>query len=123
MMRLCTARSDPSRADDSGFRGRVLVRAATDGESAIRVDIIDNGKGLPAENRHRLLEPYMTTREKGTGLGLAIVQKIIEDHGGRLELNDAPEDFDNGRGAMITIVLPAQPQQAALGGTLENGER
>ncbi len=48
-----------------------------------RVDVIDNGKGLPRENRQRLLEPYMTTREKGTGLGLAIVKKIIEDHGGR----------------------------------------
>ena len=48
----------------------------------IRVDVIDNGKGLPRENRQRLLEPYMTTREKGTGLGLAIVKKIIEDHGG-----------------------------------------
>ena len=53
--------------------------------------MIDNGVGLPAENRHRLLEPYMTTREKGTGLGLAIVTKIIEEHGGRIELLDAPE--------------------------------
>ncbi len=68
----------------------------------IRVDVIDNGKGLPRENRQRLLEPYMTTREKGTGLGLAIVKKIVEDHGGRLELHDAPADFHGGRGAMIT---------------------
>jgi two-component system nitrogen regulation sensor histidine kinase NtrY len=45
----------------------------------------------------------MTTREKGTGLGLAIVKKIIEDHGGTLTLNDAP----NGRGAMISVTLPA----------------
>jgi two-component system, NtrC family, nitrogen regulation sensor histidine kinase NtrY len=69
--------------------------------------VIDNGKGLPRENRQRLLEPYMTTREKGTGLGLAIVKKIIEDHGGTLELHDAPEDFHGGRGAMIRMVLPA----------------
>ncbi len=67
------------------------------------IDIIDNGKGLPPENRQRLLEPYMTTRDKGTGLGLAIVGKILEDHGGRIELHDAP---DSARGAMMRIILP-----------------
>ena len=71
------------------------------------VDVIDNGKGLPTENRHRILEPYMTMREKGTGLGLAIVKKIIEDHGGQLELHDAPADFDHGQGAMIRDHLAA----------------
>ena len=76
-------------------------------DGMIRVDVMDNGKGLPRENRQRLLEPYMTTREKGTGLGLAIVKKIVEDHGGRLELHDAPADFHGGRGAMITMILPA----------------
>jgi two-component system nitrogen regulation sensor histidine kinase NtrY len=44
--------------------------------------VTDNGIGLPQENRHRLAEPYMTTREKGTGLGLAIVKRIMEEHGG-----------------------------------------
>jgi two-component system nitrogen regulation sensor histidine kinase NtrY len=48
----------------------------------------------------------MTTREKGTGLGLAIVKKIVEDHGGRLELHDAPREFHGGRGAMIRFILP-----------------
>ena len=62
------------------------------------VVVIDNGKGLPQENRHRILEPYMTMRDKGTGLGLPIVKKIIEEHGGQLELHDAPPDFDNGKG-------------------------
>jgi two-component system nitrogen regulation sensor histidine kinase NtrY len=42
---------------------------------------MDNGIGLPQENRSRLTEPYMTTREKGTGLGLAIVTRIMEEHG------------------------------------------
>ncbi|HEV2504046.1 MAG TPA: PAS domain-containing sensor histidine kinase [Mesorhizobium sp.] len=89
-----------------GEKGVIRVQAAhVDG--SIRVDVIDNGKGLPRENRGRLLEPYMTTREKGTGLGLAIVKKIVEDHGGRLELHDAPADFHGGRGAMISIILPA----------------
>ncbi len=63
-------------------------------------------QGVPTENRHRILEPYMTMRDKGTGLGLAIVKKIIEDHGGQLELHDAPPDFDGGAGAMIRVVLP-----------------
>jgi two-component system nitrogen regulation sensor histidine kinase NtrY len=91
---------------ESGRPGAIRIRAGRQGNT-IRVDVIDNGKGLPRENRQRLLEPYMTTREKGTGLGLAIVKKIVEDHGGRLELHDAPADFHDGQGAMITIILPA----------------
>ena len=71
------------------------------GETAV-IDIIDNGKGFPTENRHRLLEPYVTTRSEGTGLGLPIVAKIIEEHGGRLELLDAPGH----RGACVRIILP-----------------
>jgi two-component system nitrogen regulation sensor histidine kinase NtrY len=94
---------------------RVLIRSRRNETSGqFVVDIIDNGKGLPTENRHRILEPYMTMREKGTGLGLAIVKKIIEDHGGQLELHDAPADFDHGQGAMIRIILPPAGQS---GGT------
>jgi two-component system nitrogen regulation sensor histidine kinase NtrY len=98
---------------ENGKVGAIRIKAAREGRM-IRVDVIDNGKGLPRENRQRLLEPYMTTREKGTGLGLAIVKKIVEDHGGRLELHDAPPDFHDGRGAMITMLLPAAPESAAL---------
>jgi two-component system nitrogen regulation sensor histidine kinase NtrY len=94
-----------------GDNGVIRVRAWQEGAS-IRVEVLDNGKGLPRENRHRLLEPYMTTREKGTGLGLAIVKKIVEDHGGTLELLDAPADFHGGRGAMIRISLPAEASAA-----------
>jgi two-component system nitrogen regulation sensor histidine kinase NtrY len=78
--------------DNHSDPGVIRIQAKRDG-NRIRVDVIDNGKGLPRENRQRLLEPYMTTREKGTGLGLAIVKKIIEDHGGSLELHDAPRIF------------------------------
>ncbi|NLS06783.1 PAS domain-containing sensor histidine kinase [Rhizobium sp. P32RR-XVIII] len=86
---------------------KVLVRASLDeGRDRFTVDVIDNGRGLPVENRHSILEPYMTMRDKGTGLGLAIVKKIIEEHGGQLELHDAPTDFDQGRGAMIRVHLP-----------------
>nr|WP_245514695.1 PAS domain-containing sensor histidine kinase [Jiella endophytica] len=86
-----------------GIEGRIKVRARADGD-VYRIDIVDNGRGFPKDNRDRLLEPYMTTREKGTGLGLAIVRKIIEDHGGVISLEDAP---DQPQGAMVRIVLPA----------------
>jgi two-component system nitrogen regulation sensor histidine kinase NtrY len=89
-----------------GTANAIRIRAERQGDS-IRVDVIDNGKGLPREHRQRLLEPYMTTRDKGTGLGLAIVKKIVEDHGGHLELHDAPAEFYGGRGAMISMILPA----------------
>ncbi|MBD8555660.1 PAS domain-containing sensor histidine kinase [Rhizobium sp. CFBP 8762] len=88
----------------------VKVSAGRKADGTMVVDIIDNGRGLPTENRHRVLEPYMTMREKGTGLGLAIVKKIIDDHGGHLELHDAPADFDNGHGAMIRVILPQMAQ-------------
>lgn len=95
--------------------GKVLVRSSFDREhDRFVVDVIDNGRGLPVENRHRILEPYMTMRDKGTGLGLAIVKKIIEEHGGQLELHDAPAEFDRGRGAMIRIVLPRLEGQDAM---------
>jgi two-component system nitrogen regulation sensor histidine kinase NtrY len=82
---------------------------ASVGEDFHTVEIIDNGKGLPAENRARLLEPYMTTREKGTGLGLAIVSKVLEEHGGWIELSDAPQVADGGHGALVRVKLPALP--------------
>jgi two-component system nitrogen regulation sensor histidine kinase NtrY len=74
--------------------------------SAMRISVADNGKGWPKDNRQRLLEPYMTTREKGTGLGLAIVAKIIEQHGGTVELVDAEPDAEGRVGACFTFTLP-----------------
>ena len=106
---------------ESGEKGAILIRAALAPEGIV-VDVVDNGKGLPRENRQRLLEPYTTTREKGTGLGLAIVRKIVEDHGGRLELHDAPADFHGGRGAMIRIVLPTAQAAGASRNKTEKAE-
>ena len=57
----------------------------------IVISIEDNGRGLPLEDRYRLTEPYVTTRDRGTGLGLAIVKKIMEDHGGMLKLRDSQD--------------------------------
>lgn len=76
----------------------------TDSQAEIRIE--DNGIGLP-EDRAKLFEPYVTTRDKGTGLGLPIVKKIIEEHGGSLTLETA-EAFDGTghAGACAVVVLP-----------------
>ena len=71
----------------------------------ITLDITDNGKGLPKEDRHLLTEPYVTTRSKGTGLGLAIVRKVMEDHGGAIQLLDAPATSQNTNGALIRLTF------------------
>ncbi len=90
---------------ERGVRGEIVTRIRRRAGRAI-IEVIDNGKGLPKENRNRLVEPYMTTREKGTGLGLAIVQKITEQHGGRLQLRDAPKRNGIGGGACVRIDFP-----------------
>lgn len=82
--------------------GRISVAIETS-DSLIAFRVSDNGIGLPAEQRHRLTEPYVTTRAKGTGLGLAIVRKVMEDHGGEILLEDAAED---GKGAQVSLVFP-----------------
>jgi two-component system nitrogen regulation sensor histidine kinase NtrY len=83
-------------------KGRIVVSAAREGDQ-ILIDVVDNGLGLPKENRNRLLEPYVTTREKGTGLGLAIVGRILEEHGGGIELRDASDKFPGQRGAWMRM--------------------
>lgn len=83
----------------------IIATAQVEGER-VRVSVSDNGKGWPKENRQRLLEPYMTTREKGTGLGLAIVAKIIEQHGGTVELIDSEPDANGRVGACFSFTLP-----------------
>jgi two-component system, NtrC family, nitrogen regulation sensor histidine kinase NtrY len=83
-------------------KGRIDVIAARDNEDIV-IDVVDNGIGLPKVSRARLLEPYVTTREKGTGLGLAIVGRVLEDHGGRIELNDAADIRPGQRGAWMRL--------------------
>jgi two-component system nitrogen regulation sensor histidine kinase NtrY len=89
-------------------RGHIRVSAARDGGDIV-IDVVDNGIGLPKENRSRLLEPYVTTREKGTGLGLAIVGRILEDHGGCIELGDAASRNPGQRGAWMRLRFAAEP--------------
>jgi len=92
-------------------KGRIEVSAERIGDEIV-IDVIDNGIGLPKDNRSRLLEPYVTTRDKGTGLGLAIVGKILEDHGGGIELHDASERIPGQRGAWMRLRIAAEPAAA-----------
>jgi two-component system, NtrC family, nitrogen regulation sensor histidine kinase NtrY len=87
--------------------GLVQLRLS-DVEDVVVLEVVDNGIGFPPEDRARLVEPYVTTRTKGTGLGLAIVQRVVEDHGGILELSDA----DPAPGAVVRFILPRHPAAA-----------
>jgi two-component system nitrogen regulation sensor histidine kinase NtrY len=81
--------------------GRIGLAVVAEGNE-VRVSVTDDGIGLPQDDRGRLTEPYVTHKPKGTGLGLAIVKKIMEDHGGRLTLDDRPD----GPGAIATLAMP-----------------
>ncbi|TAJ59359.1 PAS domain-containing sensor histidine kinase [Brevundimonas sp.] len=96
--------------EDDGDRPGILARLTIEDESAVFI-IEDDGMGLPAKDRDRLTEPYVTTREKGTGLGLAIVKRICEEHGGELKLADA----ETLAGARVCLVLPLKSQPRATG--------
>jgi two-component system, NtrC family, nitrogen regulation sensor histidine kinase NtrY len=73
------------------------------GGDELTLAVDDNGRGLPRQGRERLTDPYVTTRVKGTGLGLAIVKKIMEDHGGKLQLLDGERG-----GASVRLAFPAE---------------
>ncbi len=103
-----------------GFKPHVIAALRQEPDQLV-IEVTDNGIGLPKSNRNRLLEPYVTTKgSKGTGLGLAIVQKIVEQHGGRLVLEDvsrpalqnggagdlATDTTINLNGARVRLILP-----------------
>jgi len=84
------------KKEDEPIVGKILVEIQQS-DNEIKIAITDNGIGLP-DDKDRLIEPYMTTREKGTGLGLAIVKKIIEEHYGDINFENAKP-----RGAMVIL--------------------
>jgi len=98
------ARAAHAEAD---YRGRIAVSVSED-ENAIAIAISDNGIGLP-QDRERILEPYVTTREKGTGLGLAIVNKIVEEHGGEMSFSSV-----EGGGTRVTLRFSKDPHGAPV---------
>jgi two-component system nitrogen regulation sensor histidine kinase NtrY len=93
-----------AKAKDAGpdYAGRIAVTLEGLG-NAVQVRITDNGIGLP-QDRDRIIEPYVTTREKGTGLGLAIVNKIVEEHGGEMTFTPA-----QGGGTTVTMRFASDP--------------
>ena len=110
--------------ETEGHTGEIALHLSQAEPNILVIDIIDNGVGFPVENRQRLLEPYMTTRNGGTGLGLAIVSKIFEEHGGGIALFDPPS---GSRGAMVRMTLvkdltaaPDQDNLASQSNSLDN---
>ncbi len=92
----------PARERRSHRASRHLA-AALDGSLAVQVVVADSGPGVPAETAERIFDPFFTTKPpgRGTGLGLAIVQRIVHDHGGRVDVSPAREG-----GAAFTVTLP-----------------
>jgi len=87
---------------DADYRGRIAVTLRA-GDDSLVVSVADNGVGLP-QDRERIVEPYVTTREKGTGLGLAIVNKIVEEHGGEMTFAAGSPD-----GTVVTMRFARDP--------------
>ena len=98
-----------------GYQGCVTALVTFD-EDFVQVSIADNGIGLP-DDRERIIEPYVTTRDKGTGLGLAIVKKIVDEHGGEVifaPLSD--ENADSGEsGTRVELRFSREPSESPLG--------
>ncbi len=82
-------------------QGRIDVSVTGDGRGTV-VTIADHGPGISAEMRHRVFEPYFTTKPDGTGLGLALVRQTLEAHRGTISVTETP-----GGGATFTLVFPA----------------
>jgi two-component system, NtrC family, nitrogen regulation sensor histidine kinase NtrY len=94
-----------SKNADESYRGNVTLAMEHTG-ATISISISDNGIGLPLDSE-RIIEPYVTTREKGTGLGLAIVNKIVEEHGGEMTFESVEPS-----GTCVKLRFACEPQEA-----------
>ena len=91
----------------SGAGGKLTISAALQ-DGMVRVDICDNGIGIPSENLHKIFDPLFTTKAKGIGLGLALSKKLIEANAGRIEV-----ESEAGKGTTFTVCLPlATPKRS-----------
>jgi signal transduction histidine kinase len=93
-----------SNARDAMPQGGSLTVSTAEHNSYVRINFTDTGTGMPEEVKKRIFEPFMTFGKKhGTGLGMAIVKKVIDDHGGKIEI-----DSVMGQGTTISIYLPVK---------------
>jgi signal transduction histidine kinase len=85
--------------------GIILVRTRAVGKDQVAVDVVDNGHGIPKDVLPKIFDPFFTTKEvgKGTGLGLSISYKIVESHGGRIDVASEP-----GKGTRFSVYLPVK---------------
>jgi len=84
--------------------GEIHIDLSVDQEQqTIKIEVSDNGKGIPPEYRSRVFEPYFSTKKHGTGLGLAIVSTIISDHNGSIRAEEVRP-----KGTKFVIELPAR---------------
>jgi len=93
-------------------RGGTLTLQTGQGVDGVWVSVADTGGGIPEVQLNRIFEPFFTTKKKGTGLGLMIVQRIVREHGGRIEL-----ESHQGKGTVFRIWLPLQERPRRLLGT------
>lgn len=90
-------------------QGRIEIRARAEADRGVRIEISDNGPGVPERFRERIFDPFFSTKGSGgTGLGLAVTRKIVEEHGGAVVCLEAP-----GGGALFRITLPPGPAPGA----------
>jgi signal transduction histidine kinase len=96
-------------------KGRVGIGASAvrqddgaEGREAVRVELMDDGPGMPQDVADRVFDPFFTTKPQGSGLGLAIVRKIVDAHDGQIDLRTAP-----GGGTLIRITLPVSVSRDA----------
>jgi two-component system sensor histidine kinase HydH len=94
--------------------GTLAVKCTVDETENVNIIVSDTGKGIPSEQLKKIFDPYFTTKNKGTGLGLAIVHKIIEAHGGHIEVNSTIN-----KGTSVLIRIPCEQQQTGEG---QNGK-
>ena len=98
----------------TGHGGTVSVSVGTDGSNAF-IDVRDEGPGIPSNERRRIFDPFFSTKAGGTGLGLAISNRIVQAHGGRIDI------LQPGRGTVVRVVLPAERESSPVPSDARSG--